>query len=138
MQGIASFLPLILIVVVFYFMIIRPQNKQRKEVQTMRDNMKPGDEIVTIGGFYGIIYAIDDENIVVEMLPDFHKAMIVKGAVSKVITKDEDDSEEIEETSTAAEEETADQAYNDNPVEDAEFEEVSDAAEVGEEKSEEK
>ncbi|MDO4288522.1 MAG: preprotein translocase subunit YajC [Eubacterium sp.] len=136
MQSFAQFLPLILIVVVFYFMLIRPQNKQRKEMQNMRDNMKPGDEIITIGGFYGIIYAIDDENIVLEMLPDFHKAMIVKSAVSKVIVKDEEDAEEIEETATSAEEETEAQAYNDNPVEDAEFEEVSDATEVGEEKTE--
>ncbi len=136
MQGIASFLPLIVLVAVFYFMIIRPQNKQRKEVMAMRESMKPGDEIVTIGGFYGIIYAIDDENIVVEMLPDFHKAMIVKGAVSRVITKDSDETEEIEETETVAEEVT-DQEYNDNPVEDAEFEEVSDNTEVGEEKTEE-
>ena len=55
-----TFLPLILLVVFFYFFIMRPQNKQKKEIQAMRDNMKPGDEILTIGGFYGIIYAIDD------------------------------------------------------------------------------
>ena len=127
-NGLVTFLPLILLVVFFYFFIMRPQNKQKKEIQAMRDNMKPGDEILTIGGFYGIIYAIDDENIVLEMLPDFHKAMIVKSAVSKVIKREEteDDTEET-------------QDYNDSPVEDAEFEDVTDEnVEVGEEVDEDK
>ena len=144
-NGLVTFLPLILLVVFFYFFIMRPQNKQKKEIQAMRDNMKPGDEILTIGGFYVIIYAIDDENIVLEMLPDFHKAMIVKSAVSKVIKREEteDDTEE-ETTESVSEPETIEevqetQDYNDSPVEDAEFEEVTDEnVEVGEEVDEDK
>ena len=144
-NGLVTFLPLILLVVFFYLFIIRPQNNQKKEKQAMRANMKPGDEILTIGGFYGIIYAIDDENIVLEMLPDFHKAMIVKSAVSKVIKREEteDDTEE-ETTESVSEPETIEevqetQDYNDSPVEDAEFEDVTDEnVEVGEEVDEDK
>lgn len=69
--------------------MIRPQSKQQKELQEMRDNIKPGDEVVTIGGFYGIVYAIDEKNVVLEMLPDFNKAMVVKSAISRVITAEE-------------------------------------------------
>ena len=53
----------------------------------MRSDIKVGDEVLTIGGFYGVIYAIDDQNVVLEMLPDFTKAMVVKSAISKVITE---------------------------------------------------
>lgn len=131
-----TLLPLLLLVVFFYFFIIRPQNKQRKEVQNMRESMKPGDEIVTIGGFYGIIYAIDDENIVIELLPDFHKAMIVKSAVSKVIQKEEalDEAEADEINEEVTEEVTTE--FSEASVEDADFEEVKDdAVEVGEDLS---
>lgn len=69
--------------------MIRPQSKQQKQLQEMRDNMKIGDEVITIGGFYGIVYAIDDKNIVLEMLPDFNKAMVAKSAISRVITEEE-------------------------------------------------
>ncbi len=146
MQGMSSLLILIVFIALMYFMLIRPQNKQRKEMQSMRDNMKPGDEVLTIGGFYGIIYAIDEENVVLEMLPDFHKAMVVKNAISKVITRDEsaadtdeDESPAVEEVAeeTASEETEETPEYNDSPVEDAQYEEAPADAEVGEDMSEE-
>lgn len=109
-----TILPIILIFVVFYFFFIRPQNKQQKAVQQMREEMKVGDEIMTIGGFYGIIYAIDDQNVVLEMLPDFTKAMVTKNAISRVITEstavptdddaDDDAVETLEEVTEVTEE----------------------------------
>lgn len=96
METLGAFIPLLLILAVFYFFFIRPQNKQQKELQEMRNNMKVGDEVITIGGFYGIIYAIDDKNVVLEMLPDFHKLMVIKTAISRVITEEES---VVEETS---------------------------------------
>lgn len=117
-------LPLGLVLVFFYFFIIRPQNKQKKEVQDMRSKMKPGDEILTIGGFYGIIYAIGEENVTIELLPDYHKALIVKGAISKVINSgDEPEEDEVEEVVA---EEPQDDFIEDakDSFEDAEFEEV--------------
>ena len=55
MELIASFLPIILMVVVFYFLLIRPQQKQVKEKQNMLNQMKPGDTVVTIGGLHGVV-----------------------------------------------------------------------------------
>lgn len=103
MSTFATFIPLILIIVVFYFFVIRPQSKQQKEVQKMRDNIKVGDEVLTIGGFYGIVYAIDDKNVVLEMLPDFNKTMVIKTAISRVITEEEsllEDEADVDENSS--------------------------------------
>ncbi|MBG9987614.1 preprotein translocase subunit YajC [Aerococcaceae bacterium DSM 111176] len=55
MELIASFLPIILMGVVFYFLLIRPQQKQVKEKQNMLKQMKPGDTVVTIGGLHGVV-----------------------------------------------------------------------------------
>ena len=58
---IASFLPLILIVVVFYFFMIRPQMKKTKEQKVFRESLKKGDKVITIGGLHGKIIEIDEE-----------------------------------------------------------------------------
>ncbi|WKY46825.1 preprotein translocase subunit YajC [Eubacteriaceae bacterium ES3] len=117
-------LPLVLVLVFFYFFVIRPQNKQRKEVESMRSNMKPGDEILTIGGFYGIIYAIGNENVTIELLPDYHKALITKSAIAKVVNSA--DTEDLEEEAA----ETQDDAELEEPrVVDAEYEEIDETKE---------
>ena len=56
-------LPLVLMGVVFYFMLIRPQRKKDKKVKEMLDNLKHGDRVTTIGGIYGTIQAIKDDTI---------------------------------------------------------------------------
>ena len=84
--GLSSFLPLILLVVLMYFLILRPSMKQNKESKNMLDTMEIGDEVMTAGGFYGLVYAIDDENVVLEMLPDYNKLMIRKTSIVKFIT----------------------------------------------------
>ncbi len=66
MSLIASFLPMILLIVVFYFLLIRPQRKRDKENREMLANLKVGDEIITIGGIVGTITKIKDEKIVIE------------------------------------------------------------------------
>ena len=57
-----SFLPLILIVVIFWLFIIRPQQKKQKELQNFRNGIAPGDEVVTLGGIYGKVRRIDEAN----------------------------------------------------------------------------
>ena len=52
-NGLMNFLPLILIIVVFWFFMIRPQMKRQKELKNFRDSLKKGDKIVTTGGIYG-------------------------------------------------------------------------------------
>ena len=79
---------LIMIVVVFammYFMVLRPQQKKEKETQAMRDNLKVGDEIITIGGFYGRVTRIKDESLIIQCGADKTKMEIAKWAVSSVV-----------------------------------------------------
>ncbi len=58
-----SVLPMVLIFVVFYFMLIRPQRKKDKQVKEMLNNLKVGDRITTIGGIYGTISGIRDDSV---------------------------------------------------------------------------
>jgi preprotein translocase subunit YajC len=62
---IMSLLPLVLMIVVFYFILIRPQRKKDKQVKAMLAALKPGDRICTIGGIYGTITSIKDDTITV-------------------------------------------------------------------------
>ena len=91
-----NFLPMVLLLGFAYFMLLRPQQKQQKKTKSMLEAMKVGDEVMTAGGFYGIIYAIDDTNVVLEMLPDYNKAMIRKASIVQVITADQEEVEEVE------------------------------------------
>ena len=82
--GMMSFLPLILIVVVFYFILIRPQNKKNKQVAQMRDAIKRGDRVTTIGGFVGKVVRIKDEVITIEVGSDKTKLDIMRWGISKI------------------------------------------------------
>jgi len=64
--GIMSFLPLILIVIVFYLFFIRPQMRKSKEQKKFRENIKKGDKIITIGGIHGKILEIKDNQILID------------------------------------------------------------------------
>jgi preprotein translocase subunit YajC len=65
-----SFLPLILIVVVFYFFMIRPQMKRQKETRQFREGLKKGDKVVTTGGIYGKIVSVQETTINLEIAKD--------------------------------------------------------------------
>src|SRR5690554_1781280 len=62
-----SFLPLLLIVVVFYFFMIRPQMKRQKEIRNFRESLAKGDKVVTTGGIYGRIVEVKETYIVLEI-----------------------------------------------------------------------
>ncbi len=63
----ASFLPLILIVVVFYFFMIRPQMKRQKDMRKFRENLAKGDKVVTTGGIYGKVVDIKESIIILQI-----------------------------------------------------------------------
>ncbi|MBU1011532.1 MAG: preprotein translocase subunit YajC [Bacteroidetes bacterium] len=65
--GLMSFLPLILIVVVFYMFFIRPQMKKTKEQKKYRESLKKGDKIITIGGIHGKILEVRDKTFIIEV-----------------------------------------------------------------------
>jgi preprotein translocase subunit YajC len=76
------FLPLVLIIVVFYFFMIRPQMKRQKETQKFRDALQRGDKVVTSGGIYGRIDEIKDQFIYLEVAPNI-KLKVDKSVVLK-------------------------------------------------------
>lgn len=59
--GIAAFLPFIVIMGIIYFLMIRPQTKRQKEKETMRDELKKGDKIITMGGIYGTVQGFKEK-----------------------------------------------------------------------------
>ncbi len=79
-----SFLPMVLIVVVFYFMMIRPQRKKDKKVKDMLSNLKMGDRVTTIGGIHGTIMGIKDETITLGVGAEKTKLIFARWAIRNV------------------------------------------------------
>ena len=77
-SGIAQFIPLILIFVIFYFFLIRPQQKKVKDHKLMVDNLKRGDKVITTGGIVGTIERIIDAEKVEVTISDNVKVEVVK------------------------------------------------------------
>ncbi|MBQ9760088.1 MAG: preprotein translocase subunit YajC [Clostridia bacterium] len=90
MENLLSIGMIVVIFVVFYFFMIRPQKKQEKAQNEMRNNLTVGDEITTIGGIIGKIVSIKEETCVIESAHDRTKIRILKTAVSRVDVKAED------------------------------------------------
>lgn len=74
-----------------YFLMIRPQRKRQKKEEQMRSNIQVGDEIVTIGGFYGRVVSIKDDTMIIESPGDHSKQKIAKWAVQQNMTVHDDD-----------------------------------------------
>lgn len=88
---IMSFLPIILIFVVFYFFMIRPQMKRQKELRNFRDSLQKGDKVVTTGGIYGKITEVADYYVMLEVAHNVNikvdKAAVVKDMTDVQPTK---------------------------------------------------
>ena len=79
-----SFLPLILIFVVFWFMLIRPQRKKDKKVKEVLNNLKAGDRICTIGGIYGTITGLKDDTVTLSVGRDNLSMVLARWAIRSV------------------------------------------------------
>ena len=73
---------LVLMVAVFYFMLIRPENKRKKEAEAMRGAVKTGDKITTIGGIIGTVVNVKEDKIVIETSADQVRMELAKWAIS--------------------------------------------------------
>lgn len=89
LEGVISFLPLVVVLVVFYFLLIRPQQKKDKEDKAMRENLDIGDEIITAGGIIGRVVSIKEDTLVIETGSDRSKLRIAKWAVAQNISERE-------------------------------------------------
>jgi preprotein translocase subunit YajC len=88
MEGIKAFIPLILMFVIFYFLLIRPQQKRQKEHKALLAGLKRGDEVVTAGGIMGRITAVAETFVTVEVA-DKVRVKVARGQIMSVIKKDE-------------------------------------------------
>ena len=75
-------LPLVLMIGIFYFMLIRPENKRKKEAEEMRSSLKEGDEITTIGGITGVVVDVKNDKFVIETGLDQVRIEFAKWALS--------------------------------------------------------
>jgi preprotein translocase subunit YajC len=80
-----TFLPLLVIMLIFYFFMIRPQVKRQKELRTFRESLAKGDKVVTTGGIYGKIVEIKD-NTVIMQIDDNVNIRVDKAAIIKDMT----------------------------------------------------
>ena len=81
--GMGSLLiPLVVMIALMYFLMIRPENKRKKQADEMRNSLKKGDQITTIGGIVGKIVQVTDENIIIETSDDRVRMELTKWAVS--------------------------------------------------------
>ena len=84
-EAFVSFLPLILILVIFYFLLIRPQQKKMKEHKEMINKIKRGDEIVTAGGVFAKVSRVIDENKIEAQISSNVKIIISRPTITSVI-----------------------------------------------------
>jgi preprotein translocase subunit YajC len=82
-----QFLPLVVIVAAFYFFLIRPQTKRRREQTQMQGSVRPGARVLTTSGMQATVVTVDDDGMVLEIAPGVH-ARFVKQAVMQVLTDD--------------------------------------------------
>jgi preprotein translocase subunit YajC len=76
-----SMLPLLLIIVVFYFFMIRPQMKRQKEIRKFRESLAKGDKVVTTGGIYGKIVEVKETTIILEVAKDVNIVVDKNGVI---------------------------------------------------------
>lgn len=87
--GLMGFLPLIIIFVIFYFLLIRPQQKRAKEQKAMLDNLKRGDKVITSGGEYGVIEEVKDNTVILKIAENV-KVKYGKGYIVSLRQSDDD------------------------------------------------
>ena len=86
-QGFAQFIPLILIFIIFYFFLIRPQQKRVKDHKTMVENLKRGDEVITSGGIIGTIEKVMEDDRIEVVLADNVKVQIIRSTITSKLQK---------------------------------------------------
>ena len=86
-QGIAQFIPLILIFVIFYFFLIRPQQKRAKDHLNMVAALKRGDEVITSGGIIGTVDRVMEDDRIEIVLCDNVKVQVIKSTITSLLKK---------------------------------------------------
>ena len=126
MQGMAGILPLILLLLIMYFLLIRPQKKREKQVNAMRSSIQVGDEIITIGGICGKVVKTKEETLVIQVGADKTKFEVMRWAISKVVNEKEEAAKDAktEEAPKKAMPKRLGKKAEEAPVEEAQTEET--------------
>ena len=85
----AQFIPLILIFVIFYFFLIRPQQKRVKEHKEMVQSLKRGDEVITSGGIIGIVERVFEDDKIEVLVSENVKVQVIKSTITSLLKKEE-------------------------------------------------
>ena len=85
----STIIMIVVMIAIFYFLLIRPENKRKKQAEEMRNSLKKGDWLTTIGGIYGRVVAITDRTVVIETSEDRVRMEFVKSAIGSVGTLDQ-------------------------------------------------
>jgi preprotein translocase subunit YajC len=86
--GMSAFIPLILMFAIFYFLLIRPQQKKAKQTKAMLASVRKGDRIVTAGGLHGVITGVADDIVTMEIAPKI-RVKVSRGSVAGILKRDE-------------------------------------------------
>ena len=81
-----SFLPLIVIVAIFYFLVFMPMQRQKKQQAQMLANLESGSEVLTTGGIVGTIISISGDTVILRVKPDNIKLQVARSSVSSLVT----------------------------------------------------
>ena len=88
-QGITQFIPLILIFIIFYFFLIRPQQKRVKDHKTMVESLKRGDEVITSGGIIGTVERVMEDDRIEVLIEENTKVQIIRSTITSLLKKEE-------------------------------------------------
>ena len=88
-QGFAQFIPLILIFVIFYFFLIRPQQKRVKDHKAMVESLKRGDEVITSGGIIGVVDRVMEDDRIEVVIGESTKVQIIRSTITSLLKKEE-------------------------------------------------
>ena len=88
-SGIAQLIPLILIFIIFYFFLIRPQQKRVKDHKAMVESLKRGDEVITSGGIIGIVDRVMEDDRIEVTIGENTKVQIIRSTITSLLKKEE-------------------------------------------------
>lgn len=117
-----SIIMMVVLIAVFYFLLIRPENKRKKQAQDMRNSLKKGDTITSIGGIVGKVVQVNDSTIIIETSEDRVRMELTKWAVSTVGVQT-GEQPEAKKKDKKAEEPSAEEAKAEEPKAEAPVEE---------------
>lgn len=111
----STIMMIVLMIAIFYFLMIRPENKRKKQAEEMRSALKKGDWLTTIGGVYGRVVAITDRTVVIETSEDRVRVEFLKSAIGQVGTLDQQAA--AQQRPTKKDKEAAEEKVEEKPAE---------------------